>query len=416
MAPHRRLSGTSWLLSLLLSLLLCGTALSGQSGTRKQVYTLGVGISVTRSQDGSKQTYRAQSILTATKDTIQAGSQGDGGGGSSSSSGVSSSSKHTGSQQHDTSSSSTSGPGRGGAAGSTARGSSSLASADLPPAAAAAADEQYVVRRPAGLGEVNILYYTRHFGTTLDFTYMASQLKLHWSQMLPTEYCPPYGMSAQQADECWRKVRFLCDTFDVIVVSDTTPDARPFLQNPCRAHIILQVRPGGGQGVGGGGLVWVGQGIGRWRTPVLTLHLSTRERLLLRMRRGPGWPRRCPGRRSAGCTSPLTTPPSPPAGARPQITNRFDWDVKDKEQYYSLMNETGRLNPRVYWVANNPLEVQHARRVGVIFPPERYKLLRPTGWSSLRGGCGAASCRRWAGRRAWPVAAAGAPPQQQPGR
>ena len=49
------------------------------------------------------------------------------------------------------------------------------------------------------------------------------------------------------------------------------------------------------------------------------------------------------------------------------------------------MNETAKMNSKVYWVANNPLEIEHARAARVLFPPERYRLLRPTGWSSLRG-------------------------------
>jgi hypothetical protein len=36
-------------------------------------------------------------------------------------------------------------------------------------------------------------------------------------------------------------------------------------------------------------------------------------------------------------------------------------------------------------MANNPLEIEHASQANVTFPEERYKLLRPTGWSSLRG-------------------------------
>jgi hypothetical protein len=269
MAPlHRRLSSGLWVARAVLFSFLCASLVHApftDASTQQQVYTLGVGISVTRSQDGSKQTYTAQSILTATKDTIPTKK------------GHSSKSSEASQAFPSTSSSITAG------------------------------DEQYVVRVPPQLKQVNVLYYTRHFGTTLDFTYMASKLKLTWSQMSPTQYCPPYGLSAQQADDCWRKVKFVCELFDIIVVSDTTPDARPFLQNPCKAHIILQ------------------------------------------------------------------------------ITNRFDWDIKDKVQYYSLMNETGKMNTKVYWVANNPLEREHARTANVTFPTERYKLLRPTGWSSLRG-------------------------------
>ncbi len=97
-----------------------------------------MGISVARSQDGSKQTYTAQSILTATKDTI---------------------------------------PTKKGHASKSAEGPQASSSTS---SSITAGDDQYVVRVPPQLKQVNVLYYTRHFGTTLDITYMASKLKLTW--------------------------------------------------------------------------------------------------------------------------------------------------------------------------------------------------------------------------------------------
>ncbi len=62
----------------------------------------------------------------------------------------------------------------------------------------------------------------------------------------------PYGMNSSAAERIWREVgHVMCNMGDVLVFSDTIPDARPVLQGGCRTPIILQVNcatSGGGAG------------------------------------------------------------------------------------------------------------------------------------------------------------------------
>jgi hypothetical protein len=39
------------------------------------------------------------------------------------------------------------------------------------------------------------------------------------------------------------------------------------------------------------------------------------------------------------------------------MTNRFDWDVRQKDLYYRALNDSAQHNPRVVFMANNPIEI-----------------------------------------------------------
>jgi hypothetical protein len=50
-----------------------------------------------------------------------------------------------------------------------------------------------------------------------------------------------------------------------------------------------------------------------------------------------------------------------------------------------MINESAQNNPRVLFMANNPMEIAYAHSVGVHIPLSKYYLARPTGYSPLKG-------------------------------
>jgi hypothetical protein len=64
-----------------------------------------------------------------------------------------------------------------------------------------------------------------------------------------------------------------------------------------------------------------------------------------------------------------------------EITNRFDWDVKDKKEYFHLIQLLSE-HERVQLVANNPFEGFHMKVVNNINFP-RLRILRPVGISTF---------------------------------
>ncbi|KAJ3186394.1 hypothetical protein HDU82_004235, partial [Entophlyctis luteolus] len=66
-----------------------------------------------------------------------------------------------------------------------------------------------------------------------------------------------------------------------------------------------------------------------------------------------------------------------------EMTNRFNWDIQDRDEYYSLIKTLimdKRYQERVYWVANNNVEQAYVERyTGAQMPDVR--LLRPVGIS-----------------------------------
>lgn len=92
--------------------------------------------------------------------------------------------------------------------------------------------------------EKYVLYYSRHQGTMDDFTYFASHLKgMRLFFSLSPQYHSDYGMSADRARELVSDgyAQRVCKEFDTIIISDTIPDARPFMNIADNCSLVLQV-------------------------------------------------------------------------------------------------------------------------------------------------------------------------------
>jgi hypothetical protein len=169
----------------------------------------------------------------------------------------------------------------------------------------------------AAISRLLILYYSRHFGTVQDFASVMRSLgtDVSWSHLSPGQFCSGYGAGVASVDECYGKLKHLCNVYDVIFVGDINSDGFPFVHGECKSWVVFQ------------------------------------------------------------------------------MTNRFDWDVGNPI-YYTKLNESVNSNPRVLFMANNPLEVAYARSKGVHIPAEKYFLARPMGYTPFRGGRLAAAAAR----------------------
>lgn len=157
-----------------------------------------------------------------------------------------------------------------------------------------------------------VCYYNRHIGTMQDFKYVTDMIGVRMRIERPswtTECRDKSTFSSQWALGCWKKIaKALCREHDVIVVGDSTPDSRPYLEGGCEKPIIIQ------------------------------------------------------------------------------ITNRFDFHIRDQDRAYYEMIRAAIKSENVFWVANNPFEKWYLeQRVGVPLPTHRYWLIRPTGHTKLRG-------------------------------
>ncbi|KAJ3128389.1 hypothetical protein HK100_009201 [Physocladia obscura] len=93
----------------------------------------------------------------------------------------------------------------------------------------------------------SVLYYNTHSGTNANFAAVAKSLSFKLHSFDPRAIVP-YGMSETAANRIIASghVGYLCTAFDVIVIADTLPHARHFIQsivdgNPCRAQIIVEM-------------------------------------------------------------------------------------------------------------------------------------------------------------------------------
>ncbi|KAJ3076734.1 hypothetical protein HDU98_000614 [Podochytrium sp. JEL0797] len=95
-----------------------------------------------------------------------------------------------------------------------------------------------------------ILYYNRHSACTNNMAYVTSRLGLNFTQMRPG-FLGDLGMREHRANDLINDgfVKAICQGADIIIVSDTLPDARPLLQsllrkNPserCEANIVVEL-------------------------------------------------------------------------------------------------------------------------------------------------------------------------------
>ncbi|PNW74245.1 hypothetical protein CHLRE_13g591000v5 [Chlamydomonas reinhardtii] len=170
-------------------------------------------------------------------------------------------------------------------------------------------------------------YYTRHTGTLWDWMAVAGALRLQWERRNPAWWYGKYGMSAATAAAIWEGTgsRTVCPPqYDVLVYCDTVVDARPVLERLVAAGGAV----GGASGSGSGG--------------------------------------------GGGCDKPIVL----------QVTNRYDWKVRDAAAYLALMRAAA-ANRHVWWVTNSPFEQLYMSWQGLELPPERHLMLRPVGAAVL---------------------------------
>ncbi|GLI65639.1 hypothetical protein VaNZ11_009238 [Volvox africanus] len=88
---------------------------------------------------------------------------------------------------------------------------------------------------------LRIAYFTRHTGTLWDWIAIAAHLHVPWTRVNPGLFLQ-YGINASSAARVWHDVgHVICHMADILIFSDTIPDARPLLQGGCQTPIVLQV-------------------------------------------------------------------------------------------------------------------------------------------------------------------------------
>ncbi|KAI9333846.1 hypothetical protein BDR26DRAFT_595539 [Obelidium mucronatum] len=95
-----------------------------------------------------------------------------------------------------------------------------------------------------------ILYYNRHSGCHNNMIQITSRLGLNFSRFDPSVF-GDLGMDGGRSDEIISSglVKILCDSFDIIIVADTMPDARPLLDSliqlneadRCKANLVMEL-------------------------------------------------------------------------------------------------------------------------------------------------------------------------------
>ncbi|GIL53699.1 hypothetical protein Vafri_9337 [Volvox africanus] len=88
---------------------------------------------------------------------------------------------------------------------------------------------------------LRIAYFSRHSGTLWDWIAVADHLGAPWTRVNPGLF-QTYGVNTTAATAIWEDLgHMLCHIADILVFSDTIPDARPLLQGGCTTPIILQI-------------------------------------------------------------------------------------------------------------------------------------------------------------------------------
>ncbi|KAI8611579.1 hypothetical protein BC830DRAFT_1140632 [Chytriomyces sp. MP71] len=95
-----------------------------------------------------------------------------------------------------------------------------------------------------------VLYYNRHGACTNNMNYVTRRLGLNYTLIRPG-FLGDLGMREGRANDIIGDgfVKVVCAAADVIIISDTLPDARPLLQsllrkNPsdrCQSHIVIEL-------------------------------------------------------------------------------------------------------------------------------------------------------------------------------
>ncbi|KAI9359192.1 hypothetical protein DFJ73DRAFT_757661 [Zopfochytrium polystomum] len=115
---------------------------------------------------------------------------------------------------------------------------------EAPPSTLTALQRSQLRPKP---GAARIAYLNRHGGTQNNMNWIMTQFGLSVTQVNPFDLEIEYGMSKADADAL-RESGSLCAQYDIIIVGDTIPDARPLLQDlhqqtpACTStHIILEI-------------------------------------------------------------------------------------------------------------------------------------------------------------------------------
>lgn len=151
-----------------------------------------------------------------------------------------------------------------------------------------------------------ICYYNQHPGTASDFGHAVKSLGLDTPSFFNSKLLTDYGQSNKHADELLDNGMgdFFCDSFDIVVSGDTTPDVRFLMKRIDLSPDIDDVRP-----------------------DVAQLRPCRLSKLVV------------------------------------QVTNRFDlgtWDIGFYEGYYTLIRRLAqRKDQKVQWVVNNPWEPRY---------------------------------------------------------
>ncbi|GFR50043.1 hypothetical protein Agub_g12091 [Astrephomene gubernaculifera] len=88
---------------------------------------------------------------------------------------------------------------------------------------------------------LRVAYFTRHNATLWDWIAVTSHLRAPWTRVNPGLY-QAYGLDTTTANSVWEALgHMLCHMADILIFSDTIPDARPLLQGGCTTPLILQV-------------------------------------------------------------------------------------------------------------------------------------------------------------------------------
>ncbi|KAJ3025625.1 UNVERIFIED_CONTAM: hypothetical protein HDU68_006935 [Siphonaria sp. JEL0065] len=95
-----------------------------------------------------------------------------------------------------------------------------------------------------------ILYYNRHSGCHNNMVQVTSRLGLNFSQFDPILF-GGLGMEDGKSKEVLESgiVKIICDSYDVIIVADTMPDARPLLESliqdkvedRCQSNLVMEL-------------------------------------------------------------------------------------------------------------------------------------------------------------------------------
>ncbi|KAI8610036.1 mannosyltransferase putative-domain-containing protein [Chytriomyces sp. MP71] len=171
---------------------------------------------------------------------------------------------------------------------------------------------------------VRVLFYNTHAGTRANAAYVSQRLGLTFAHFDPDVVKGAWEMNADQSRELINAgyARLVCDSADVVIVSDTFPHARALVESLLVADQEKQCNT------------------------TIIAELTNRFDWGLEENRGHG---------------------------DAIAFHKNLWQIQQHDH----------LRSRILWTANNPLEAQHLANMAAITP--EFRLLRPTGYSSLPG-------------------------------